>query len=156
VKVYISAGIPQDLRESIRIAASQWNYKIGKEALMILESDSTPTNPNQDGVNAIYWQSTWDANKQDEQARTTIHWRGDLINEADILVNAKDHEFSAFGHLENDKIDFTSLMVHEMGHLIGLQHIQGETSVMNPTLSLHTERFIPYDVDVQSVKCEYN
>jgi hypothetical protein len=156
VKLYISPGIPQELREGIRIAASQWNFKIGKEAISIMESDNTPQSPSQDGVNAIYWQTTWETNRQNEQARTTIHWKGDIINEADILVNAKDHQFTPFGQLEPDKIDFTSLMVHEMGHLLGLQHIPDIPSVMNPTLALDTQRFVPYDVDVKSVKCEYN
>lgn len=156
VKLYISEGVPQELRESIRIAASQWNYKIGQEAIFISESDNVPSTPGLDGVNAIYWQTTWDPNKADEQARTTIHWRGDIINEADILVNAKDHQFSPFLDLTPQKIDFTSLMVHEMGHLLGLQHIQGVISVMNPTLALNTSRYTPYDVDMESIKCEYN
>jgi len=156
VKLYVANSIPQELRESIRVAASQWNYKLGKEALVILEADNAPQAPAQDSVNGIYFMNTWDANKPEEQARTTIHWRGDLINEADILVNAHDHQFSPFGQLEANKIDFTSLMVHEMGHVLGLQHITGQQSVMNPTLSLDTQRFVPYDVDTNSLKCEYN
>jgi hypothetical protein len=156
VKLYISNSVPQEFRETIRFAAAQWNHIIDKEAIMVMDSDAVPANPAQEGINAVYWQTTWDTNRRDEQARTTIHWRGDLINEADILVNAQDHLFSPFNQLEADKIDFASLMVHEMGHLLGLQHIQGVNSVMNPTLALDIQRFTPYDVDVQSVKCEYN
>ena len=156
VKLYISQDVPIELRESIRIAASQWNYKLNKEALLIYEADNIPQSPEKDGVNGIYWQTSWNDGKATEQARTTIFWKGDTINEADVLVNAKDHMFSSFGSLEPSKIDFTSLMVHELGHVLGLQHVQSEPSVMAPTLSQSTARIVPTELDVNSLKCEYN
>lgn len=156
VKLYISPDVPTELRESIRIAASQWNYKLNKEALVIYESDNIPLDANKDGINAIYWEKTWDTGKPEEQARTTILWKGDTINEADVLVNAKDHQFSAFGKLEPHKVDFTSLMVHELGHVLGLQHVAGEPSVMQARLADSTERIVPTETDVNSLKCEYN
>lgn len=156
VKIYISPEVPTELRESVRIAASQWNYKFNKEAIVIYESDNVPATAKKDGVNAIYWQKTWDEAKPEEQARTTILWKGDTITEADILVNAKNHQFSAFGKLEPHKVDFTSLMVHELGHVLGLQHVEGEPSVMQAKLADSTERIVPTETDVNSLKCEYN
>jgi len=156
IKLYISPDIPIELRESIRIAASQWNYKLSKEAIVILESDNIPATPNKDGVNGIYWMTTWVDGKTTEQARTTIHWKGDVIHEADVLVNAQNHTFSAFGALEPSKIDFTSLMVHEFGHVLGLQHVQASPSVMAPTLAQSTQRLVPTETDLNSLKCEYN
>ncbi len=156
VKLYISPAVPTELRESIRIAASKWNLEIGKEALLIYESDNIPSTVQKDGINVIYWEESWSSGKASEQARTTITWRGDTINEADILVNAKDHKFSAFGEIAPGKIDFTSLMVHELGHVLGLQHVSGEPSVMAPTLAENTPRLTIEEVDVNSLKCEYN
>lgn len=155
VKLYISSGVPIELRESIRIAASQWNYKLNKEALVIYESDNIPVEPQKDGVNVIYWRTDW-SGKPEEQAKTTIHWKGDVINEADVLVNAKDHQYTPFGSLEPHKVDFTSLMVHELGHVLGLQHVQGQPSVMAANLADSTERIVPTETDVNSLKCEYN
>ncbi len=156
ISMYISPDVPTELRESVRIAASQWNYKLDKEAIVIKESDNIPTSARKDGTNVIYWNKEWNDGKASEQARTTIHWKGDVINEADILVNAKNHMFSGFGSLDSSKVDFTSLMVHELGHVLGLQHVNSEPSVMNPTLALNTERLHPTATDVNSLKCEYN
>jgi hypothetical protein len=156
VKLYISPSVPMELREAVRVAASQWNYKLNKEALEILESDNIPSSPNKDGVNAIYWVTNWNDGKSTEQARTTIHWVGDTISEADVLVNAQDHTFSAFGTLERSKIDFASLMVHELGHVLGLQHVVESPSVMAPTLAQSTQRLVPTETDLNSLKCEYN
>jgi len=156
VKMYISPEVPIELRQAVRIAASKWNLEIGKEALLIYEDDNTPTKSIKDGINIISWETSWNVNRPSEQARTTITWRGDTINEADILVNAKNHQFSAFGEINPSKIDFTALMVHELGHVLGLQHVTGEPSVMNPTLALNTARIDIESVDADSLKCEYN
>lgn len=156
IKLYIADTVPTELRESVRIAASQWNYKLSKEAIVVLESDNIPKAANKDGVNVIYWIPDWTDGKTTEQARTTIHWKGDMISEADVLINAEDHTFSAFGALEPTKIDFTSLMVHELGHVLGLQHVQESPSVMAPTLAQSTQRIIPTETDLNSLKCEYN
>lgn len=156
IKLYISSEVPIELRESVRIAASKWNLQIGKEALLIYESDNTPTDAVKDGINIISWETAWNPNKPSEQARTTITWRGDTISEADILVNAKNHQYSAFGERDPNKIDFTALMVHELGHVLGLQHVTGEPSVMAPTLALNEPRINIQQVDADSLKCEYN
>lgn len=156
VRMFISPEVPVELRQAVRVAASKWNLEIGKEAILVFESDDTPVDAIKDGINVISWEETWNPNKPTEQARTTITWRGDTINEADILVNAKNHKFSAFGEINPNKIDFTALMVHELGHVLGLQHVTGEPSVMNPTLALNTARVDIEEVDSESLKCEYN
>lgn len=156
IRLYITPDVPVELRESVRIAASQWNYKLNKEAILIYEADNVPTKAAKDGVNAIYWIRDWTGTRLTEQARTTIYWTGDVIREADVLINARDHLFSPFGSLDPMKIDFTSLMVHEFGHALGLNHVDGEPSVMATTLAYNTQRLVPTDTDVNSLECEYN
>ncbi len=156
VRLYIASEVPVELRESIRVAASQWNYRLGIEALLIYEADNVPNFPNKDGVNGIYWLTDWTENKTTEQARTTIYWVGDTIREADVLINARDHKFSPFGTLISRTVDFTSLMVHEFGHVLGLQHLDSEPSVMASTLAYDTQRLMPTENDLMSLRCEYN
>ena len=156
VNLYIAPEVPTEYRESIRIAAARWNKELKKEAILIKESDNIPSKAAKDKVNVIYWQNTWDDGKPSEQARTTIHWKGDMINEADVMINAMNHQFSKFGVLEPSKVDLTSLMVHEFGHVLGLQHVHSEPSVMSPTLALNTARLDPTNTDLNSLKCEYN
>ncbi len=156
VTLYISSSVPMEYRETIRIAAAQWNYKMNKVAFIIQDSDLVADNPAKDNTSVIYWRTSWDDEHRNEQARTTIHWRGDQITEADMSINAEDNQFTAFGELAPGKVDFTSLIVHELGHVMGLQHIQGQESVMAPTLAQNIERSNPYEVDLNSLKCEYN
>ncbi len=157
ITLYIHSSVPSEYRESIRMAASQWNFKMNKPFFMIQDGlETLPSEAVKDGINVIYWKNEWEDNKKNEQARTTIHWRGDHITEADMNINAKDNVFSTFGEIAPGKVDFMSLIVHELGHVLGLQHIKGQESVMNPTLAQNTERTDPYQVDLNSLKCEYN
>lgn len=156
VTMYIHSSVPSEYKESIRLAAAQWNYKLGKTFFMIQDGlESLNAESSKDSLNVIYWKNTWEASRSNEQARTTIHWRGDKIIEADLNVNAKDNVFASFGEIAPGKVDFVSLMVHELGHVMGLQHIQGEESVMNPTLAQNTQRAEPSETDLNSLKCEY-
>ncbi len=157
ITLYIHSSVPAEYRESIRMAATQWNFKMNKPFFMIQDGlESLPSESTKDGLNVIYWKTQWEDSKRNEQARTTIHWRGDHITEADMNINAEDNIFAAFGEIAPGKVDFMSLIVHELGHVLGLQHIQGQESVMNPTLAQNTERVSPYQVDLNSLKCEYN
>jgi len=71
-----------------------------------------------------------------EQARTTIYWKGSSIDEADVRVNAHDFHYSIDDITPQDKVDFESLIIHEMGHVLGLQHIEkGHRSVMEALLA---------------------
>lgn len=156
VIMYIHSSVPSEYKESVRLAAAQWNYKLGKTFFSIQDGlESLPAESSKDSLNVIYWKNTWEASRSNEQARTTIHWRGDKIIEADLNVNAKNNVFAAFGEIAPGKVDFVSLMVHELGHVMGLQHIQGEESVMNPTLAQNTQRSEPSETDLNSLKCEY-
>lgn len=164
INMHISRGVPTHLRESIRVAAAQWNYKLNKTLFVILDQNiENNYSKNSDGINGIYWITNWQY-RAEEQAQTTIHWRGDRIKEADIIINAANHDFAPFGSLEPNKVDMTSLMVHELGHVLGLQHTSTPPSVMVETLPLlvnTTEptqpglRQDPAQVDINSLNCEY-
>lgn len=154
VVLYITSSVPEEYHESIRVAASEWNYRLGR--FMIDVRTGGPAAMGKDETSAIYWMNTWDAGKELEQARTTIFWKGSMIHEADIRVNARDFNYSVTDVTDPSKVDFESLMVHEIGHVLGLQHVeQGKGSVMESQLAHGTERRVPGNVDMESLKCEY-
>jgi hypothetical protein len=131
-----------------------------------------------DGFNGIYrvekelFENTAST---DEQARTSISFRGDFIYEADILVDGSEQFY--FENTTRDsrerRVQFTSLMIHELGHALGLGHIEDITlgSVMYPRLTYGQMRPEPLitqsasgesltqlpipEVDQASLACEY-
>ena len=96
-----------------------------------------------------------------EQARTSVYWVGDQIQEADIRINAsKANNYSVFNFYwgqssGQDAVNIEALVLHEMGHVLGLKHKETGSSVMATYLPNHTDRVNPAQTDLDSLKCEY-
>jgi hypothetical protein len=52
-------------------------------------------------------------------------------------------------------VDFESLVLHELGHVLGLAHTATIGSVMVPSLASGYVRRMPSVTDIQALKCEY-
>jgi hypothetical protein len=52
-------------------------------------------------------------------------------------------------------VDFESLVLHELGHVLGLAHTATIGSVMVPSLASGLVRRTPSETDIQALKCEY-
>lgn len=160
VKLYIHESVPTEAYASIDRAISEYNLRVGGGAeifKVIARGVSGALNPKRDGYSMLYWFKSWDSNRSTEQARTTIYWTGVEIFEADIRINATPGDFTySFGeNVNSTDVDFESLLVHEMGHALGLAHIATTGSVMNFTLADGQDRRKLSDLDVTSLKCEY-
>jgi predicted Zn-dependent protease len=147
--------LPQEAIGPIRRAVATWNKYFGYEILK-LGSWVDGHQPGKDGHNVIYWLTEWDANRNFEQARTTIYWYDSQIYEADVKINAEHFDFS-FGEMpEIGKVDLESLVLHELGHVLGLAHMDDAyESVMSPYLRSSHLRREPSQVDLSSLSCEY-
>jgi hypothetical protein len=155
VSLYVHTSFPPEYMEALKAAIEQWTDKLGRPLFKISGTLGGPNLAKRDGVSAIYWMTDWEADKSGEQARTTIYWEGTQIEEADMKLNAKDFQISDASPLTGLQIDAESLMLHELGHVLGLQHNTTQTSVMAATLKYDQVRQVPYPVDVSSLKCEY-
>jgi len=91
-----------------------------------------------------------------EQAETLLIWESTAILEADIRINGTK-PYSTNPNGENDKIDLVALFVHELGHSIGLQHIEtSEYTTMAEFLERgNTDRRRVGQVELDALKCEY-
>ena len=168
VKIYVHDSVPEQYHADIELAAKHWNDKSSVPLLQIVSFNAGGSAvPKRDGFNVVTWLDTWDSDRSSEQARTTINWSKSKIYEADIKVNNQDFNYATQDEeLEGAVVDFTSLMVHEFGHVLGLTHNHDDDSVMKPKLGFSQRRGYTIDennnivteikpVDVNSLTCEY-
>lgn len=160
ISIWIHESVPAQFHPAVMRAMARWEYAIGRPVFKLGGIQKGEIATQRDNQNTIYWMNTWSAGKTAEQARTTIFWTDATIDEADIFVNAsligeqQVFDFSATDP-SSSQVDFESLTLHELGHVLGLAHNTGERSVMNPNLASGLERRNVQGTDLNSLKCEY-
>jgi hypothetical protein len=158
VSLYIHSSVPVEAYPAIDRAIAHYNATLGggTEVFRVMgRAQSGDLNPVRDGYSMIYWFKTWDPKKPTEQARTTIYWSGSEIFEFDMRINAYNFNYY-FGEDTNfSDVDLDSLVLHELGHALGLAHNPTKGSVMNVTLDQAQVRRKLGAVDLASLKCEY-
>ena len=170
IKVYIHSSIPADLKPAIYRAAATWDAQIGHKVFEMSEDSSqlSPA-PNRDKKNGIYFLSDWESDRTSEQGRTSVYWAGDEIQEADVRINASDFSYydqnpqvltgsyglKKQGRSSSDGYSFEALILHELGHFLGLKHREG-TTVMATHLASFTNRNQLSATDQESISCGYN
>lgn len=157
VKIFLHSSVPQQAYAAIDRAVEEINLKAGngRELIKIISRGASgPLDPKKDGYSMIYWFKDWHDSRS-EQARTTIYWQGAEIFEADMRVNADSFEYYEGEDPNFTHVDLQSLIVHELGHVLGLAHNASTGSVMNITLNEGQNRRKLGDMDLASLKCEY-
>lgn len=159
VILYVDSSVPSEFFGAIQAGVNTWNQSLGREVLKIGGWSSSYPQERQDGVNVIYFKRDWPDSNNDKQAVTTIHWAGDRIFEADISVNGNPSHYVYFWGPQSipGRVDFESLLLHELGHVLGLDHAQVEIAgtVMAKKLMDTTTRRQPIQADIDNLKCEY-
>ena len=158
VKLSLHTSVPTEAYGAIDRAIKEYNDKVGhgREMLRIVQRGAGgELDPRQDGVSMIYWMNAWDTDRPTEQARTTIYWVGTQIFEADMRINAKNFQYYFGTETSFSDLDLDSLVLHELGHVLGLAHNVTSGSVMNITLDEGQDRRDIGGVDQSSLKCEY-
>ena len=155
VPLFVHESFPANMLPALQKAMARWDQVLGRQAFRIAQTGYQSAGPSQDGVNVIYWMKTWEATKTTEQARTSVYWVGDQIKEADIRVNNKNFNYYLDGQAAGNSVHLESLLVHELGHVLGLKHRDEAGSVMNTYLAAQTQRTAISKTDVQDLKCEY-
>jgi len=171
IKLVINQSVPTELRPAIYRAAATWEKNIGRKVFEISEEINGSAKPARDRKNGIYFLTEWESDRKSEQGRTSVYWAGDEIQEADIRINWADFNYydqdakqivksldtngmvSAMS--DSAGYNFEALVLHEMGHFLGLKHRENGGTVMATYLSAYTDRVTLADVDRESVQCEY-
>ncbi len=170
VKVVIHQSVPTEIRPAIYRAAATWEVQAGRKVFEISEDSSIlSATPTRDQKNGIYFLKNWESDKVSEQGRTTVSWAGDEIVEADIRVNAANFSFydknpkalvGSFGVGQNQNeitegYSFEALILHELGHLLGLKHREDSGTVMATHLGAFSNRTQLAASDQSAIRCEY-
>jgi predicted Zn-dependent protease len=153
IVLYPDANVPEQFIESIKNAAKTWNKAVGFSAFQIGDVSTQTNPPAQDGKNIIYWLNSWGDKSPDLQATTLLYWNDAGTDEADMLINAQNFKHST--NPNDDELDTESLVLHELGHILGLGHISLPSSVMAERLPFGTTRRSLSVDDINHIKCEY-
>ncbi len=169
IELVITNQVPTQLRPAIYRAIKTWEDRIGQKMFNVTEDFTRASvSPTKDGKSAIYFLSSWEADRTSEQGRTSIYWAADQIMEADIRINAQnftyyDHDRTQLVYpagtvhamTGSDAYNFEALILHELGHFLGLKHTSAGGSVMVTHLASYNDRITPSEADSQNVQCAY-
>ncbi len=156
IQLKVHQSYPAEYLPALREALDHWEVAAGRKLFEVVSQASQGAlNPRQDGENVIYMMSTWEDNKPQEQARTTVYWVGDQIAEADIRLNAKNFKFYLEVPQNAGDVHLVSLLIHELGHVLGLKHRDDTPSVMATYLASNTVRDDGFTADTTDLRCEY-
>jgi hypothetical protein len=160
IKIALHTSVPTEAYDAIDRAVLEYKNTLGhgtQDIFQIVQRGvGGELNPQQDGVSMIYWFNTWDPARPFEQARTTIYWSGNQITEADMRINGStDFQFNYGTTTSFSDLDLDSLVLHELGHVLGLAHNPANGSIMNVTLDNGQDRRDIGAIDEASLSCEY-
>jgi hypothetical protein len=143
VQLTLHESFPKEQIDTLKDAMGVWNKASGKK-LFILKDDVTKNEQGRDGLNVIYWITKWDKEEQYE-GLTLNYFLMTPITESDVMINAK--------YITTDHVDFKTLLIHELGHVLGLDHSEDNDSVMLPTLPSYVQRHTLGWGDKSNLKC---
>lgn len=157
IPIYLHEDFPDAYVGAVKSAIKTWEDATGHK-LFALSDGRVSGNPvpERDNTNVIYYLKSWDSSDTDEQGRTNTYVIGDQIVEADVLVNGRDFAYY-WPPVDGRRVgvNIEALILHELGHVLGLKHNDGTASVMQTHLEPGNDRVNLTAADKSTMKCEY-
>lgn len=153
ITLYIDSSVPPSYVPVIEAAAATWNESstlaIGK-SLFKIETSNPSTN------NTIYFMTSWPAGwTTNEEAMTRDSFSGDSMYQTNVYIDAQNFQFDVTNSGNPNLVNLESLMIHELGHTVGLMHDLNVQSVMYPSLAFGQIRDTIDQVNINSIACGY-
>lgn len=189
--IQISSAFDDDEEQAIEDAAAEWKAAAGNRNWFSFGANTNNAHniESPDAVMGVYKTTSWPSDiDEDALAITQLFGRrynvGDAdeyvsIEHADILVNYQPGPYAfTFDSIDENPapvdqgFDLRTVIVHEMGHFMGLSHIPSyydreekyddmdrddykELSVMYPSISSTEEKRVPQLLDVNALLLKY-
>lgn len=171
-QVKISTAFSAAESTAITDMSVAWETAIANKVDFFTVSGTTSElNPNvsldslNDSVSGIYKLNTWPSSLSGSAlAVTQIFGRrynvGSAdeyvaIAHADILMNYDFYDFRTSDPGTSGSYDMRTVVLHEMGHYLGLAHKYG-TTVMTPSVGTYTKNQVPKSTDIVDISDKYH
>jgi len=90
------------------------------------------------------------------KAMSSLTWNNSQLVEADVKIDAQYYSYYVTSPTSQLDVHLESLFVHELGHVLGLKHVNSSTSsVMLQVLDFLLKRELPTAADQANLKWEY-
>ena len=175
LQLSLSSNFTSAEKETIKSMAINWSDSVSTPDLSVTNSNdkliffntnedikelnSVNLNDYKDSTMGVYKVTQWNSDLPPTALAVTQIYgnrQGDkiIIQHADILLNYENFSFSTehgFGY------DLATVVVHEMGHFLGLYHDYSSTdeSIMFPSINRFTINRYPKTRDVNNIESKY-
>lgn len=148
-------NMPPEAQPALARAVSRWNQAVGYQLVVVAQDPvGGQAKPARDGYNTVVFDySSYEVGWL-RHAFARVSASGARLYEGDVSLNVLEHAF-AVDTPTPMSLDLESVLIHEIGHVIGLDHQKIEASVMYPYLSYGEVRRSLAGVDIQNILCEY-